>query len=157
MTGLEIPAEVDRRVRADRTDYRYDLADGGMLLCSEHTAGWTAELFDHWGEPRILWSDEEDPRFQEAESVFGDILGRLAGTACQVSYEKRRVEIPMDIERKYFATSLGPMVVHTRHRRGGTEIVLELVQTGEIVELFQDLQNHSIDLDGSIELEQLPF
>jgi hypothetical protein len=130
LTGTKITGPVERQTNSSEEAYRI-CCDDGDYFCLRHGAGWIVYLLDRNEKPLFAWSNVQ-PKDDPGATVINLFLHRDAfycpdGPSWNPVFLKSSLDFNSKIQRKFYSTDLGTVIVHFRPRPNDTEIVLEAV------------------------------
>jgi hypothetical protein len=155
ITGITPSGVVERQKHVQGEAYKINIPEG-FLVCLRQTEGWIISLFDKNGNlPTTIYTDIPNERTERFAQFLNFVVKREDGKPISVHFI--RGELKSDIERKFFATDVGPVTVHTRGHPLGSEGVIQLTDLGRYLSFIWDRAKGGVDLATLREVSQLPF
>lgn len=125
----------------------------GYVICRYEPDGLEVRGYNARNEHLETWDTTPQAESPGAAEFLRQIL-KLAETPV---FKSRHREEKPDISRVSYTTQLGPVLVHTRRTDNRTAIVIEIVKTKKILQMFQERTTGAINMDDIVQLPQVPF
>lgn len=133
-----------------------NVADGSFLVCTKVDHGWIVCLFGHDNKLKAGWQNFPTEKTQFGIQLINHFIN-ANGKSVNPVFEKEFMDAEHNIERKSYATDIGPIVLHSRRHPVGTEVVIQVIGQGLILRYLWERSTSSIDPNLMQELSVLPF
>ena len=157
LTSLDISGVVER-AEGDQESYSVYVEDG-VFVCGQIEGRWIIHFTDRYDESsQRIWSEVETQEVWNAARLIDHVI-EGGGKSVNPVLQKQFIEgiHQGSPTRNTFTTDIGQIVVHTRKHPVGTEVVIEQVDTGQLLRVLWEADRGVVDMSRAQRLDRMPF
>jgi hypothetical protein len=152
---MTVTGEIKRKPSLDKEIYLIQI-QGGLADFIKENDGWIIGVYNQQGRLLFRWISADKGDYQTAVELINAFI-HINRKSTNPIFQKAFLDVTNDIERKYFNSDLGTIILHTRRHPIGTEGVIEVPDKGIILRYLWERETGSISPENLKELSSLPF
>lgn len=155
ITDMRSTGLVNRLSRLDAQSFKVSVSNG-FIVCLRKGQGWQLVHFDSRGQATTAWSTNPDETTRAGAEAIKHVL-QLGGISVEPIFERAVTEIEKDIQRKTYASEIGPLTAHSRRHPQGTECLIEAPKQALILRYIWERSTRTIDASKIERTSELSF
>lgn len=158
LTGLKTIGIVTKLEQGEGEEEAFELrVPDGYLITIRENLGLNVTLIGHDKEALFNWSDIPVKQSQNGSQLIDLFFKDDINASVNPKFIKCLSDVKHDIQRKFYSTDHGDVIIHTRRHPIGTEIIIEIVDEGKIQRCLWEQSTGIVETRNEPVLTSIPF